>query len=311
VARKLRLQYPGAVYHLMSRGDHREPVFLEDDDRRKFLSTLAEACAKTDWQVHAYCLMNNHFHLVVETPKANLADGMKWFLGTYTARFNRHHRLCGHLFSGRYKSLLVDHSGNGYFKTVCDYVHLNPVRARLLQPHEPLQTYPWSSYGQYLLQPGQRAAWLRVDRLLGEMGIRADNADGRREFARQMDASQRLDLTDEYGKIRRSWCYGDEAFRQELLLQASPQMGEHHFGEERRESAEDKAARMVAAGLKEAGWQESDLALLPKGHPVKIALARRLRQETTLPLKWISTRLQMGSWRSVNQRLYEQRQTKW
>src|SRR5665213_603 len=124
MARKLRLQYPGAIYHLMSRGDRREPVFLDDIDRRMFLTTLAEACAKTDWQVHAYCLMNNHFHLVVETPKANLADGMKWLLGTYTARFNRKHRVFGHLFSGRYKSLLVDNSGNGYFKTVCDYVHL-------------------------------------------------------------------------------------------------------------------------------------------------------------------------------------------
>src|SRR5271157_2774247 len=108
MARKLRLQYPGAVYHLMSRGDRQERVFLEDADRQLFLSTLGEACAKTDWQVHAYCLMNNHFHLVVETPKANLAGGMKWLLGTYTARFNRQHRLFGHLFSGRYKSLLVD-----------------------------------------------------------------------------------------------------------------------------------------------------------------------------------------------------------
>ncbi len=109
----------------MSRGDRKETVFLEEGDRSLFLSTLAEACAKTDWQAHAYCLMSNHFHLVVETPRANLASGMKWLLGAYTARFNRKHRLFGHLFSGRYKSLLVDGSGNGHLKTVCDYVHLN------------------------------------------------------------------------------------------------------------------------------------------------------------------------------------------
>ena len=114
MARKLRLQYAGAVYHVMSHDDHREPVFLEEEDRRIFVSTLGESCVKTDWQIHAYCLMSNHFHLVLETPKANLADGMKWLLGTYTARFNRRHRLCGHLFSGRYKSLLVDQSGHGY-----------------------------------------------------------------------------------------------------------------------------------------------------------------------------------------------------
>jgi REP element-mobilizing transposase RayT len=75
---------------------------------------LAECCDKTDWQVHAFCLMSNHFHLVVETPKANLVAGMKWFLGTYTGRFNRRHKLFGHLFNGRYKSLIVDGSGNGY-----------------------------------------------------------------------------------------------------------------------------------------------------------------------------------------------------
>src|SRR5216117_2272504 len=127
VARKLRVQYPGAIYHLMNRGDRREPIFKDDADRTRFLETLGQCCAKTEWQVHAWCLMNNHFHLVIETPKANLVAGMKWFLGTYTARFNRRHKLFGHLFSGRYKALLVDGSGKGYLKRVCDYVHLNPA----------------------------------------------------------------------------------------------------------------------------------------------------------------------------------------
>ena len=283
---------------------------LEEDDRPIFITTLGESCVKTDWQIHAYCLMSNPFHLVVETPKANLADGMKWLLGTYTARFNRRHRLFGHLFSGRYKSLLVDQSGNGYFKTVCEYVHLNPVRAGLLRGEEPLELFEWSSYGQYVRPPAQRERWLRVDRLLGEMGIKADSPAGRREFARQTEASRKTDMSAEYHKIRRGWCYGEEAFRRELLLQASQQMGEHHYGKERRESAEDKAARLVAAGVKEAGWQESDLALRRKGDPVKMALALRLRQETTMPVKWICQRLAMGSWKAVNRRLYEQNHAK-
>ena len=114
MARKLRIQYEGAIYHLMSRGDHREDIFLGDHDRELFLKSLGEACAKTDWQVHAWCLMKNHFHLVVETPKANLAEGMKWLLGTYTSRFNRRHKLFGHLFSGRYKSLIVKGVGSEY-----------------------------------------------------------------------------------------------------------------------------------------------------------------------------------------------------
>src|SRR5213596_1008601 len=122
--------------------------------------------------------MPNYFHLVVETPRGNLVAGMKWFLGTYTARFNRRHQLFGHLFSGRYKALIVDGSSNGYLKTVCDYVHLNPARARLLQGKQPLREYRWSSWPEYLKSPRKRWTWLRVDRLLGENRIRDDHAAG-------------------------------------------------------------------------------------------------------------------------------------
>ena len=118
MARKLRIQYPGAIYHVMSRGDRREPIFADAQDRQRFLAALTEACLKTGWQVQAYCLMNNHFHLVIETPQPNLVAGMKWLLGTYTSRYNRRHKEFGHLFSGRYKALLVDGSGSGYLKTV-------------------------------------------------------------------------------------------------------------------------------------------------------------------------------------------------
>ena len=93
---------------MMSRGDRREPIFHDDADRQSFVYTLGEACGKTGWRVHALCLMPNHFHMVVETPRGNLVAGMKWFLGTYTGRFNRRHKLVGHLFSGRYKALIVD-----------------------------------------------------------------------------------------------------------------------------------------------------------------------------------------------------------
>src|SRR6266567_1774710 len=100
MARKLRVQYPRAIYHLMNRGDRREPIFKDDEDRRRFLETLGQTCARTGWQVQAYCLMSNHFHLIVETPRSNLVAGMKWLLGTFTMRFNRRHRLSGHLFAG-------------------------------------------------------------------------------------------------------------------------------------------------------------------------------------------------------------------
>ena len=154
--RQLRLEYPGAIYHVLNRGDRREDIFEDDQDRERFLATLAQACRKTEWQVHAWCLMGNHFHLVVETPQPNLVAGMKWLLGVYTKRFNIRHKLCGHLFAGRYKALHVDGSGSGYLRTVSDYVHLNPVRAQLIKPGAPLEDFRWSSYGQYLKSPGQR-----------------------------------------------------------------------------------------------------------------------------------------------------------
>lgn len=150
MARQLRLEFEGALYHLLSRGDRREDIFWDEKDRSSFLELLGRCCARTGWEVHAYCLMSNHFHLVIETPRANLVAGMKWFLGAYTMRFNRRHRLSGHLFAGRYKSLLIDESAPAYLRAACDYVHLNPARAGLVPLKEPLQSYRWSSYPGYL-----------------------------------------------------------------------------------------------------------------------------------------------------------------
>ncbi|MCI0538045.1 MAG: transposase, partial [Verrucomicrobiales bacterium] len=205
MARKLRVEYPGAIYHVLNRGDRRETIFHDEADRQRFLDTLGEACLKTGWQVHAYCLMSNHFHLVVETPRANLVAGMKWFLGVYTARFNRRHKLFGHLFSGRYKSLIVDGSGTGYLKTVCDYVHLNPVRARLIKEDQRLESYRWSSYGLYLEPPSRRPEWLRTERLLGEWGVTVDSAAGRRVFAAQMESRRAGEHDEEFKPLRRGW----------------------------------------------------------------------------------------------------------
>ena len=113
MARKMRLEYEGAIYHVLNRGDRREPIFKDDRDRDIFLETLSQAAQKTGWQIHAYCLINNHFHLVVETPNANLVAGMAWLQSTYTIRLNHRHKLFGHVFSGRYKAQWVEGSGNG------------------------------------------------------------------------------------------------------------------------------------------------------------------------------------------------------
>ena len=223
--RKLRIQYPGAMYHVMNRGDQRENIFKDDKDRQRFIDTLAEACRKTDWQVHAYCLTRNHFHLVIETPQANLVAGMKWLLGVYTKRFNIRHKLCGHVFAGRYKALVVDGSGNGYLRTVCDYVHLNPVRAKLIEAETALDSFGWSSYAEYLKPPEKRPSWLRVDRLLGEKGIPRDSEAGRKEFAAQMERRRAEESATDYRVLRRDWCLGSEAFRRELLAAAVERVG--------------------------------------------------------------------------------------
>jgi REP element-mobilizing transposase RayT len=309
MARKLRLEYPGAIYHVMNRGDRREPIFLDDEDRGLFLETLGQACLKTDWQVHAFCLMNHHFHLVVETPVANLVAGRKWFWGTYTTRFNRRHKLYGHLFSGRYKSLLVDGSGSGYLRTVCDYVHLNPVRARMLAAEPPLRQFLWSRFGQYVQRPQRRCSWIRVDRLLGEMGIGGDSADGRKRFEQMMEARRAADLAKSFQAVRRGWCLGAKEFRQELLAQMKTPSASH-YGEELYESAEEKACRVLATELRRFKWAEKELERRTKGDRVKVRIAARLRRETTMTVAWIARKLKMGSRQYVAQLLAQERGSK-
>jgi REP element-mobilizing transposase RayT len=295
MARKLRVQYPGAIYHVMNRGDRREPIFKDDADRERFLVTLGEACLKTGWQVHAYCLMANHFHLVVETPQANLVPGMKWFLGTYTSRFNRRHKLCGHLFSGRYKSLIVDGRGNGYLRTVCEYVHLNPARARLVSPKQPLREYRWSSWPEYLKSPAKRPDWLRVERLLGEYRIPQDSAAGRRRLEEALETRRAAEDGADYQPIRRGWFFGERTLKEELLAAVKAQAGGWHYGEELRESAEAKAEGIVAEELRRRKWDARTLVQRRKSDPAKVAMARRLREETTMTLAWIAQRLNMGT----------------
>lgn len=304
--RKLRVEYPGAMYHVMSRGDRREDIFLNDVDRQDFIKTLAEACTKTGWQVHAYCLMRNHYHLVLETPEANLVAGMAWLQSTYTIRLNHRNKLFGHVFSGRYKAQMVEGSGNGYLRTACDYVHLNPVRAGLLGAGEKLTAYPWSSLTWYAAAPPYRPSWIRVDRLLGEHGLVGDTTQARQEFQRRME-KRRLEETDEAGlkAFRRGWYVGGEEFRQRLLEQMESKIGDHHSGELRRESAEAKAHRIIAEELRRLGLKENELIGLRKSDPAKLAIAARVRKETTLSLKYIAQQVHLGTSKSANARLHE------
>ncbi|HEY5910195.1 MAG TPA: transposase [Verrucomicrobiae bacterium] len=290
----------------MSRGDQREDIFFEDVDRHDFIKTLAETCQKTDWQVHAFCLLRNHYHLVVETPNANLVAGMQWLQSTYTIRLNNRHALTGHVLSGRYKAQLVEGSGNGYLRTACDYVHLNPVRAKLLAPEDRLLAYPWSSFGFYLAARQHRPAWLRVDRLLGEHGIQQDTPVSRQEFERRMERRRLEEMDPEaLETLRNDWCLGRDAFRKQCLERMEDKVTDNHPGSARLETAAAKAERLIANELARIHWTGDDLLHRPKSDPLKLALAARLRRETTLSIKQIAERLSLGKPKGAKSNLHK------
>jgi len=159
MSRPLRLEFAGALYHVTSRGDRREDIYEDDEDRRAFLSVLEQVCETYNWCCHAYCLMSNHYHLLVETPDANLSKGMRQLNGLYTQRFNRTHRRVGHVFQGRYKAILVEKES--YLLELARYIVLNPVRAGMVRS---AKDWPWSSYratvGQTKAGKGLTVDWL-------------------------------------------------------------------------------------------------------------------------------------------------------
>jgi REP element-mobilizing transposase RayT len=141
MARPLRIEYAGAVYHVTSRGDRREDIFHSDEDRENWLDILAQVCERFNWRSHAWCLMDNHYHLLIETAEANLSQGMRQLNGVYTQHSNRRHQRVGHVFQGRYKAILVQKEA--YLLELCRYVVLNPIRAKMVNH---IADWHWSSY---------------------------------------------------------------------------------------------------------------------------------------------------------------------
>ena len=174
MARPLRIEYPGALYHVTSRGDRQEAIFDDDQDRTAFLNVLGEVISRFRWRCHAYCLMGNHYHLMMETPEGNLTKGMRQLNGVFTQWSNRRHKRSGHLFQGRYKAILVNR--DSYFLELARYIVLNPVRAAMVK--HPSQ-WKWSSYGATSGRVSA-PAWLTTYDLLAEFGKR--RAAGRRKY---------------------------------------------------------------------------------------------------------------------------------
>ena len=160
MSRPLRLEYAGALYHVTARGNERKPIYLEDDDFQLYLEVLGDVCNQYHWVIHAYCLMTNHYHLIIETPDANLSKGMRHLNGVYTQKFNRKYRRVGHLYQGRYKAILVEK--DNYLLELSRYVVLNPVRAKMVGIAGDWQ---WSSYNQ-TIGVCKGYDWLEVDPML-------------------------------------------------------------------------------------------------------------------------------------------------
>ena len=216
MARPLRIQFAGALYHVMSRGNERRPIVRDDVDRHKRLDWLRRTVETYGWRLHAFALMTNHEHLFVETPEANLSAGMQYLGGSYTRYFNWRHGRSGHLFQGRFKGHLVE--SDGYFRQVSRYIHLNPVRAGMVARP---QDYPWSSYPGYV-QARRAVAWVRTDRVLAEFG--SDPAGARRAYGRFVRAGVDVPPPSPFAKAVGGLLLGSDAFvaRVQRMLQGRP-----------------------------------------------------------------------------------------
>ena len=259
-------------------------------------------CQKTGWLIHAYVLMGNHYHLLVETPEGNLVAGMKWLQGMYTQRYNGRHKVFGHLFQGRYKAVIVDGQDANYLQFVSTYIHLNPARAGLIRiGKDRLADYRWSSYPQYLSRKCPR--WISRDQVLGSLRLKPGELKGYEAYMeariRELGTKAgRKELEEQWKVLRRGWYLGNEKFLARLgrwLEKATMGRKRHSQSGEAREFHDEAAAeRLLAAGLRALGLSEVQLKRLTKGALEKVALAWWLRGRTTVSLTWVSERLKMG-----------------
>jgi len=325
MARSIRVEYEGAWYHVVARGNRREAIFLEDEDREGFLKALGEACEMTGWEIHGWVLMGNHYHLLIRTPEANLVAGMKWLQNTVTRRFNSKHRQWGRLFGDRYKAMLVEGTEEGgyYLETLLDYVHLNPVRAGLVRAVEgqSVMDYSWSSVAKgYAIPPGKRAKWMSCEEGLSLFGWK-DTAVGRRAMVERLDRRARdeekercgvpelpVDRDHRVSELRRGWYWGSQAFGEKMLglvgkgINRTKARG-YRSAREVKAHGELAAKELLKEGLDVLNAEESSIREWKRGDVRKLALAILLRKHTTVPGKWIAERLHMGSAANVSQQV--------
>ena len=303
MARKLRLEAEDGIYHVLNRGNYRADIFRSDKTKAAFLQSLGEACGKTGWRVHAWCIMSNHFHLAVETPRGNLVEGMRWLQGTFSTRFNRLRGERGHLFQGRYKSLLVDPAGG--LGPLCHYLHLNPVRAKL-RPVAQLPDWPWSSM-RWLMSPQLRPKWYVPGAALDHAGGLQDTPAGRKKYLDYLawlaeDEPARKE--QRFAEMSRGWVIGTAEFAKAVV-------GAHAetIGQGRRMAVETRVARealwqdMLEKLLRKLGRKAEELASEGKSVEWKLALAAMLKARSTVTNRWLGTVLHLGNLHEVSRKV--------
>lgn len=280
MTRPLRIEFPGAIYHVTSRGDRREPIFDDDADRELLLAIVARTLERCDAQMLAYCLMGNHYHFVLHTRRANLSALMQQLNGIYTQAYNRRHGKSGHLFQGRFKAILVDR--DSYLLEVCRYVELNPVRAGLVeQPGD----WPWSSYRAHCLE-GESPPWLDTDGLHGyllamEASAPALKRRAARRYVELVAAARDMHLWEQ--GLRRQIYLGDDRFvarMQAIAAQASALERAEDIAKLQRYDQASKTLRQYLAESttrEEALWlahARAALTMTQIGHEIGLSTAR-------------------------------------
>ncbi len=312
MARQPRIEFAGAFYHVMCRGDRGERIFEGDADRQMFLRTLAECCEKCGWDLYAWVLMTNHYHWVLQTPEANLVAGMKWFQNTYTRRFNTKHQRWGHIFGGRYKAIVVQHQGGGYLEALMDYVHINPARAGMVDARtgRGLVDYPWSSLARgYAVAPGQRPPWLAAREGLELFGCK-DTTAGRRMFVERLERRS----VEEGGRVvgpsaslqstlHRGWYWGSQQFREEMLklVPATLRNRNYRVSGPGRQKERQKAEHWIELARRHFAVAEPDMGDAPR--PARLAAAWALHHRTTQAQGWIAAQLGLHSAANVSQQV--------
>jgi REP element-mobilizing transposase RayT len=297
------LESEDGVYHVINRGNYRADIFRSDGAKEAFLKCLGEACVKAGWELHAWCLMTNHYHLALSTPEANLVDGMQWLQGTFATRFNRMRDERGHLFQGRYKSLIVDPDGG--LGPLCHYIHLNPVRTKL-RTVAGLPGFRWTSMN-WLMEPQRRPGWFHPEPALEHAGRLADTAAGRRKYLEYLGwlaEDEPAQKAQRFAEMSKGWIIGTRGFAKELMKE-----NRQLTGHGQRLAAEMKEAR-------EAVWQEElsrllgrlrrkagDVAQEPKSSPWKVATAAAMKARTTATNRWLAEALNMGGLHEVSRRV--------